>query len=81
MSNNLKNIMSTYANLWADVLYNKRLNIHLHKVQHDIALIGLLIIITFFSKKRSALLIEIRLELLRMRNVIKRRMSDIEQNS
>jgi hypothetical protein len=75
MNPKLKHIISVYANLWADVLYNKKLGIHLQKIDHDIAFIGLLITLRYFRRNESMMLAKIHKELILMREIIKKRIS------
>jgi hypothetical protein len=76
MNVKLKNILSIYAGLWADVLYNRRLSEHLQQVENDILFVRLLIMLSCFGKQHNApVLIKIKIELIRMRKIIRKRIA------
>lgn len=76
MNAKIKNIMSDYARLWADVLYNRKLDMHLQKIEHDIVFITLLILLAHFKRNESTALCKIKQELIRLTEIIKQRISN-----
>lgn len=76
MNPSLQNIISVYADLWADVLYNRRLRVHLQKLENDIAFISMLIKLAQFNHNEPVGLIKIRQQLVAMSNIIKERIAN-----
>lgn len=71
----IKQIISVYASLWADVLYNRRLEIHLRKIEHDIAFVELLITIACFKRSEATSLRKIHKDLIGLRKIIRKKIS------
>ncbi|CAM4063035.1 hypothetical protein SAMN06265348_102157 [Pedobacter westerhofensis] len=74
MTSKIQRITSEYANLWADVLYNRRLPVHLHRIEHDISLVGLLITLSYFRNRDVRPLERIKEDLIMLRNIIRQRL-------
>ena len=75
----LPNIMSKYAEIWADVLYDRNLEVHIAEINRDIALVRLLIIAKR-SNAPSTALSRIRQDLERLARVISRKKKRLLHN-
>ena len=64
----LRSILSAYADLWTDVLYNKNLGSHLEKVNADISYLRILI--QLYNRDNIHLLIQIKNDLIDLRVII-----------
>ena len=78
MYKQLINIMSAYSDVWVDVLYNRKLRIHLKRIEVDIAYINLIIKRDGLLNKESIALTKIEKELVLMRAIIQRKIVSVD---
>lgn len=72
----LNTIISRYAEIWADVLYNRHLQYHLKEIKADILMMNRLV--QGLPKKEGERFLSIKSDLIKLRNIVETKISKLD---